>query len=383
MKAKITLSLPRLLAVSLLLLLGTTSSLAEVQTYPIYIDTPTNGSVVSDVNEASVGQTVTLTVTPDNDYEIESINVTAGYYVPGGSGGGRSPKKLRGGETTIFITQDIIPVTQCNATEYNFTLPESFSNPLSPTYNDNTTILVQVTFTKIILPEIIIDDSSTEDYDYTQSGLANAIVRRTFKSGVNTLVLPFAVSQEELEAVFGEDVKIYTICGVKNGNSIILEVISDGIKANEPCLLRATLPDDFGSEISFESRTFVDTWTAYPKTRALSVDLVGSYKSELVLECDNNYVISNNKFYRVSNNHPTMKATRAYIHIIDSTPIEDSPEEDVKELNLIFPEDNATSLESLSSDIATHSGIFTLDGRRVMKPSKGMYIIDGKKVIIK
>ena len=48
----------------------------ELATYAINIPEVENGSVTADVTEANLGQTVTLTVTPDERYELQSITVT-------------------------------------------------------------------------------------------------------------------------------------------------------------------------------------------------------------------------------------------------------------------------------------------------------------------
>ncbi|MBQ7690781.1 MAG: leucine-rich repeat protein, partial [Muribaculaceae bacterium] len=60
-------------------------------TYTVSVLATENGTVVADKAAAAIGETVTLTVTPAEGYELESITVTAGYEVQGGSGGGRAP----------------------------------------------------------------------------------------------------------------------------------------------------------------------------------------------------------------------------------------------------------------------------------------------------
>jgi hypothetical protein len=46
-------------------------------------------------------------------------------------------------------------------------------------------------------------------------------------------------------------------------------------------------------------------------------------------------------------------------------------------------ENHASSIDSHTTDTAPQAGIYTLLGTRVQQPVKGLYIINGKKTIIK
>jgi hypothetical protein len=52
-------------------------------------------------------------------------------------------------------------------------------------------------------------------------------------------------------------------------------------------------------------------------------------------------------------------------------------------LNIVF-EDEATGIEAMHNAQCTmHNEMYDLQGRRVAQPSKGLYIVNGKKVVIK
>ena len=44
---------------------------------------------------------------------------------------------------------------------------------------------------------------------------------------------------------------------------------------------------------------------------------------------------------------------------------------------------NATSIEEVKAESGKAKGIYDLQGRKVENPTKGIYIIDGKKVFVK
>jgi hypothetical protein len=73
----------------------------------------------------------------------------------------------------------------------------------------------------------------------------------------------------------------------------------------------------------------------------------------------------------------TMGANKAYL------PVE--PAALVKFISFSFNGENVTSIDDIkaAADQPVSSDIFDLSGRRVSNPAKGIYIINGKKVLIK
>lgn len=90
--------------------------------YKINIEEAENGTVESDKDEAAEGETITLTVTPDEGYMLESI---AAYYEPATPEiaddvpvvpAGIAPRKVGG-------VQVDVPLTQVDESTYTFTMP--------------------------------------------------------------------------------------------------------------------------------------------------------------------------------------------------------------------------------------------------------------------
>ncbi len=91
----------------------------ELATYAINIPEVEHGTVVADPTEATMGQTVTLTVTPDENYELESIAVTtvdAQETEPSGA-----PRKAA----------ENIELTKTGDNTYTFTMPASNVNVIA------------------------------------------------------------------------------------------------------------------------------------------------------------------------------------------------------------------------------------------------------------
>lgn len=75
-------------------------------------------------------------------------------------------------------------------------------------------------------------------------------------------------------------------------------------------------------------------------------------------------------FYKLSNTGK-LEAGKAYLTLNASAPM------------LTFTADEVTSVGHARSSVKTDSLYFTLDGRRVMYPSRGVFIHNGRKVVIK
>ena len=89
------------------------------------------------------------------------------------------------------------------------------------------------------------------------------------------------------------------------------------------------------------------------------------------------YVLTNEsgsvKFADTSAHSATVPVGKAYLQ---------APGTSAARLNIRW-EGDATGIKALKSDFNSDDAIYDLNGQRVIKPSKGLYIINGKKVVIK
>lgn len=89
-----------------------------------------------------------------------------------------------------------------------------------------------------------------------------------------------------------------------------------------------------------------------------------------------NFGLSGGKFKKVNPNGGTVKANRAYLHILTSALTSEA-------ISLVWDEE-ITSVNDIRSKSDDERGdYYNLNGQRVAHPAKGLYIVNGKKVIIK
>ena len=206
--------------------------------------------------------------------------------------------------------------------------------------------------------------SENETYDYTQSGAGNVELTRTIKEGLNSVVLPFQMSAEDIVILGGEGAVAYTVAGIE-GTSLKLAK-AESVLANVPFFLKAT---EAGSEFFFEDKTIV---AGEPVATVGVVQAVGTYETITVPTMNNCFVLSNGKFYGVDS-EVSLKPTRAYIKVTPAP-------QDVKVLTIDV--EDATAIEAIESAIA-NTQVYDLSGRKVQSPTRGLYIANGKKILVK
>lgn len=218
-----------------------------------------------------------------------------------------------------------------------------------------------------------------EDADFTPVDMEDVDVtlNRTIKANVNTLVLPFNMTQSEVEEQFGVGSKVYVVKSYDADRENISFDVADGVTANVPCLLQAT---QAGTSYDLETRTIVAGALTYAPEEA-GVSMTGNYAASQTVP-EGAYVVSNGKIY-VVDSEVTIAGTRAYISLTQP----ETPETPAKArvLTMSFEGDDATGIAVIENgNINIEKGtIYNLNGQRVANLTKGIYIVNGKKILVK
>lgn len=203
-------------------------------------------------------------------------------------------------------------------------------------------------------------------WDNTIDGAGAVTLNRTIKEGVNTLVLPFSMTQTEVEANFGTDSKVYALKSYDATKELLSFESHDGISANQPCLLKATVA---GTSYTLEGRTIV---AGTPEAVVTGAKMIGTYAATMNAP-QGSYIISGGKIYNV-NSDVALKNTRAYIELTGST---------ARALTFTLDGGETTGIATLENgELNVETGvIYDLSGRVVKNPAKGIYVINGKKIV--
>ena len=235
---------------------------------------------------------------------------------------------------------------------------------------------------------VILDENSTTAPE-ASVGAVNVTVNRSIKANSwSTICLPFAITAEKLTAAFGAgvEVKDFTswsstedpgtgdIVGITIGFTSVT-----AMEANHPYLIKVanaiTAEEGFtvdGVDIDPEDEPFIQVG----KSKATRGYFTGTYVANTIVP-EEALFVSNDKFY-YSNGSTKMKAFRGYFELADVlTSVEGAAAH-------IMISDETTGIADVRSLISEdEGGYYSISGQKVLNPQKGMYIKNGKKVIIK
>lgn len=216
----------------------------------------------------------------------------------------------------------------------------------------------------VIVDNVCANLELTDGYPY-KAPVGFTATKATFKKTVSdasyaTMMIPFAV------ATLPEGVKAYNLTGVA-GESITSSS-AEAIAADKPVLVKAAE----GTYNFTASGVAVAATADGVVTNGL---LNGGYATMTAAADANNYVLQNNangvNFYLVKGTPATVKPFRAYLKASGAG---------ARALNLDLGE--TTGIETVKkADVTT--AVYSLSGQRVAAPQKGLYIVNGKKVIVK
>ena len=226
--------------------------------------------------------------------------------------------------------------------------------------------------TALVYADVTLD----ENIDYTPEAQADVdvvLIRTINANKWSTIVLPCDV--DDVTTVFGDDAEVAQLTGFENGKLQFSAVTS--MTAHEPYIIKVSKVLT-GATISNTSIT-----VGTSEKSVSGVDFVGSYDALTNIPASSDdygyYFLAGNKLYKTksSGTANTMKGFRAYFKVAGAMAANE----------LSFEVSGETT--SLRDEVTVHSSkfkvqsIYDLQGRRVAHPTKGLYIVNGKKVVIK
>lgn len=205
-------------------------------------------------------------------------------------------------------------------------------------------------------------------------------VNRTIAADTwSTLCLPFAMTSEQVTQAFGADVLIGDFTGYDLDDNDNIKVNFDqvhAIEANRPYIIRVsnsiTSFSVTGTAVAInpiaKPMKNVGTGTTTKKIKAI----IGTY-TPITLEEGLLYLKDNQ--FKYSTGSSKLKPFRAYFNFCDF---------DVPESRMTINFNDATGVNDVRCKMSDVRGVvFNLQGQRVARPAKGVYIREGKKYIIK
>ncbi len=337
----------------------------------------TGFSTTSDYSVSSLWKNATST--------IGSVDAAGVATIPVASSEAISAADVEGLLTVSFTVGSDVALGDYDVTLKNLWFGYGTS---SKDYADDVTFQVKV----VEHHTIVLDENSTIVPEAASD--VNVRVLRTIAAGNwSTICLPFAMSEAQVKSAFGEDVQLgdFVGCDVDDETGDISVNFSKvtAIEANYPYIIKVseaiTELSVEGVDIAPEEEPVVDrdeVTTGSGRNKVTTYNsFFGTYVAETVIP-DYALFISGNKFW-FSTGNTRIKAFRAYFDLATAGAEYDEGAE-APRLNLNFVDEVTGIGEVRSGSSGKDESCYDLLGRKRQGTSeKGLFIMKGKKVIVK
>ena len=199
-----------------------------------------------------------------------------------------------------------------------------------------------------------------------QTFTVKATVVATLTIQTKSYATYYAAQGLNLDAATATGVKLYTVTGV-NDKQVVLAELTEAAKETPLIIYNGT--DAAQSVVLKVNETATTATTPATEFRG-------------TLEAKNMPASGNGTNYYVLNGHDfiwvkdagTIGANKCWLAISGNS-------SGASRLSIVFGE--STGIAGVSVEGAEHTGWYDLSGRRVAKPAKGVYVKDGKKIVVK
>ena len=333
---------------------------------------------VYEVDAASLGASFNMTATADNGFAALPKSTSASIK---GSGGTLITVTL-----TADASLEVGSTLTATVTRAMFTSKDSEGNLATVDIPDFT---FNITIGEPDDGRIKFDETATKLPKYTAGEKGDVRMTRGIKAGTwSTIVLPFTLTMAKAKAVFGDDVELAEFSGFEVDYGEDEENVTPlGITVNfSTYTMSARKPMTGGKPFLIRTSKDITSFEADDVTLAGEVTDVnvaddygtaGKFTGSLVKATvpEDGLFLNANKFY-YSTGKTAIKGFRGWFEL--DAVLDKETDFGVK----MFIDGFETKVEGLGMKDAAGS-VYDLSGRKISKAGKGVYIVNGKKVLLK
>ncbi|MBR1548318.1 MAG: hypothetical protein IJ637_06290 [Prevotella sp.] len=191
-------------------------------------------------------------------------------------------------------------------------------------------------------------------------------------SQTTTVCLPFALTSAEA-ATLGT---FYELSSFDGSTLHFAEVAAPA--ANTPYFV---VPTATALTLSETGKSIAATPATIQATHD-NVDFIGTMESATIPASDatySYYAYNNGALVKIATNAATLPAFRGYFKVLNTAITAGAPV-----LNISFGDADVTAVKTVGTAQRAKDGVcYNMNGQRVSQPAKGLYIVNGKKVIVK
>lgn len=247
----------------------------------------------------------------------------------------------------------------------------------------------EITIVEPADPWVTLDENSTT-LPEASDGETEIKVKRTLKANQwNTICFPFAMTEAQVYEAFGEDVQVAEFAEYESTDDLTsINVIfdeallaEDGLTANYPYIIKTSKNiTEFmvTSVIEPDEESAKAEWTngRTGSRKEVYGTFYGTLKAGGKVPANSLFLNGGDFWY--STGQSNIKAFRGYFKFVDVLASLETAESNVK---MVF-RGETTGIKDVTVETA-NDDMYDLQGRRIVNPDKGVYIKNGKKVVIK
>ena len=240
--------------------------------------------------------------------------------------------------------------------------------------------------------QLEVPNPNVNEYNYICT-INTVYVRSMVPDKWYTIMLPFAVSNEKLKEVFGEDTQVWGYSGVYDNTLCFDQPVTqagDGMEADIPYLIK---PGEGKGEYEFNGLDV--NYTPFDESPSLAVaggqkgteqyssTYQGTYTNQKIPT--DAYYLKNNFFYYMPSENTSLgwKAYGGIVYVSDESNVEQGAKSQFFDL-AVGDSGDASAIESYQMETkVSDQPLYNLAGQQVRQPKRGIYVRNGKKIIIK
>ena len=244
---------------------------------------------------------------------------------------------------------------------------------VTPTYTGGVAKTYEVTATSNAT--ITLDETVTQVISFSNNRYLH--VKYTPQAGWNTICMPFVLCTNTLnnmDIIFGEGWEAYTLSSYSEGTLTFSKVKVSGsttISNGVPYLVYIEEAPTHPNGVLLEN---LYVYTSNSPTKIDDVTFQGTFSPIGAGGLDGKYGITSESKLAKGNQYASIKGFRAYLEI---------PGDAEVRILTIDSEGETTDLGFVHMVDQEAKDVYNLQGQKVAKGRKGIYIVNGKKVVIK
>ena len=213
-----------------------------------------------------------------------------------------------------------------------------------------------------------LNEESTDDI--TSGEYQAVVVERSFAKDWNTICLPFGTTTAQLTEQLGVTVKAYALSSY-NGNLNFTEVTE--LAKGNPYLIHVALDANTTGtvDLKFKSVNIESAFANSPNT--VADKFVGTYKLVAASGLTDKYGVTPTNKIAKGNAKTTMKGFRAYFEGISAN----------ARISIFDETTGITKVYAPADLFGDNDRVYNLGGQKVENAKKGVYIVNGRKVVVK